>query len=459
MTRLIAMLAAALPAAATGPLSLVEVQRSVERHYPLLLAAQQEAEIARAELLSAEGSFDLKLKSEADANQFGFYKNRDVGFGVVQPLRTWGAELLGGYQRGRGNFGPWEEDRLTLSAGEWGGGVRLPLYRGREIDRQRADVRRAKFGLDVADAEIATQRISIHQAAAQAYWNWVKAGRHGALAGELLELAEERIEQVQETIDAGLAAPIEMTENRRALLARRAQLVRARRALQAAAIELSLFVRDEAGAPVLVSDARLPNFPEPEPGLESNLENDLAAALRRRPEVRSLEAKRRQATVEFDLARNQTAPAIDLVATYGRDFGEGSMTKLGNELKVGLDFELPLQRRKAKGKVAFQRARITQLDEQLRFARDSIAADVRDAHSALAAAFETVELARAEYEAARQLATAERDRFDLGDSTLFVVNLRELAAFDAQAREASALAGYHVALANYRAALGAFARP
>lgn len=459
MMRLIALMVFALPSFAAAPLSLDEVVESVGKHYPLLTAARQERTIAEGEMLSAEGAFDLKLKSSGKGNQYGFYKNRDVGAGLEQPLRSFGAEVFGGYKRGRGNFGPWEEDRLTLSTGEWSGGVRLPLLRDRSIDRPRADLSIAESGLDLADAEIAKQRIYIYKSAAYAYWNWVKAGRHLALATELLALADQRIEQVQATIDAGLAAPIEMTENRRALLARRSQLVQAKRALQAATIDLSLFLRDSSGGTVLASADRLPAFPEPSLAHISSLESDLAEASRRRPEVRALEAKRRQMAVESQLADNQLAPSIDLVASYGRDFGDGSITKFGNELKVGVDFELPFQRRKAKGKVAVQTAKLTQIAAQLNFARDSIGAEVRDAHSALEAAFETVGLARAEYEVAGQLASAERDRFDLGDSTLFVVNLRELAAFDAQAKEASALASYYGALAGYRAAIGEFERP
>jgi cobalt-zinc-cadmium efflux system outer membrane protein len=453
----LATLVAAQPSAA--PLALDEVLDSVSRHYPLLIAARQESIIAAGELLSAEGAFDLKLQSKANSNQFGFYRNRDGGIGATQPLRALGAEVFGGYKRGQGNFGPWEQDRLTLSSGEWSGGARVPLMRDRSIDRRRADLRIAAIGLDLAGAEIAKQRIYVYQAASKAYWNWVKAGRHAGLAVELLALAEQRIEQVQETIDAGLAAPIEITENRRALLARRSQVVQARRSLQAAAIDLSLFLRDDTGAPVLAPDVSLPGFPEPDATLVASLADDLVTALERRPDIRALEAKRRQMATEFDLASNQTAPAIDLVASYGRDFGDGSVTKFGNELKVGLDFELPLQRRKARGKVAVQAAKLARLDAQLNFVRDSVVADVRDAHSALAAALDTVELARDEFDAARQLAAAERDRFDLGDSTLFIVNLRELTAFDVQVREASALADYYAATATYEAAIGIFVPP
>jgi len=46
---------------------------------------------------------------------------------------------------------------------------------------------------------------------------------------------------------------------------------------------------------------------------------------------------------------------------------------------------------------------------------------------------------------ARELESLDRDRFALGDSTQFVVNLRELATADAALREARARADYQKA--------------
>lgn len=57
-------------------------------------------------------------------------------------------------------------------------------------------------------------------------------------------------------------------------------------------------------------------------------------------------------------------------------------------------------------------------------------AEVRDAFSALSAAYQRARLLREEIDVTRQLETAERVRFELGEGTLFLVNLREQATFD-----------------------------
>ena len=68
---------------------------------------------------------------------------------------------------------------------------------------------------------------------------------------------------------------------------------------------------------------------------------------------------------------------------------------------------------------------------------------------AVLAANERAKLATEEVTVALDLADAERERFRLGDSTLFTVNLREQAAVDAELREVSAKSDYLRAFTLY----------
>ena len=93
------------------------------------------------------------------------------------------------------------------------------------------------------------------------------------------------------------------------------------------------------------------------------------------------------------------------------------------------------------------------IDAQLRLQRDRVGTELRDMLSALAAAAERVRIATDELKTSREVEAAERERFALGDSTLFVVNLREQATFEAALREIDALADFQRALTTYRAVL------
>jgi cobalt-zinc-cadmium efflux system outer membrane protein len=79
---------------------------------------------------------------------------------------------------------------------------------------------------------------------------------------------------------------------------------------------------------------------------------------------------------------------------------------------------------------------------------------LQDALSALQAAYQQLLPARESVQLTYQLEVAERKRYAVGASDLFVVNFRELQTADAAALEVVALADYFAALADYQAAVG-----
>lgn len=451
MKRLILLLATCTWAA--EPLTVDELLASVDRAFPLIEAVVAERRLAEGAALSARGEFDLKLKGQASSQQFGFYRNETAKGQLEQNTTLWGATVYGGYRVGRGTYGPYDEKALTLSGGEWSGGVRVPLMRDRAIDDRRADLQTTQLGQQGAEFTISKERLKIYKSALKQYWEWVAAGRQIRVAKDLLTLAEQRNQQLEDSVKLGQLAPVEVTDNLRAILQRRSALVNAERYLQGASIELSLFFRNAAGDPLQPGAERLTeSFPEPEPLPADQESTDLAAAMTTRPEIQSLLIKRQQQTVETRLAKNQIQPQLDVYFNYSRDAGAGRVSRRGNEIEGGLNFELPAQRRKATGKQTQAEAKLTMIEAELRFARDRVLLDVQDAASAVRAAYQVVGVVREELKAARQLEDAERTRFDLGDSTQFVVNQRELATADAAFREIKALADYHKAKAEYAAA-------
>lgn len=454
MTKRLLRVWLALGAGASGqPLVIEELLASVDRAFPLIEAVVAERVLAAGAAVSARGEFDLKMKAEAKSQQFGYYRNETVKGMLEQNTTLWGTTVYGGYRVGRGTYGPYDEKALTLSGGEWSGGVRMPLFKDREIDRRRADLQTTALGQEGAEFTIGKERLKIYKTAMKQYWEWVAAGRQIQVAKGLLDLAEQRNQQLEDTVKLGQLAPVELTDNRRAILQRRSALVNAERYLQGAAIELSLFLRDGKGEPLRPGEDRLPPaFPEPKGLPEEQEKLDVAAALTARPEIQSLLIKRRQQSVETRLAKNQVQPQVDAYFNYSRDVGSGRVTRRGNEIEGGLLFELPAQRRKATGKQTQAEAKMTMIEAELRYTRDRVMLDVQDAASAVRAAHQVVDVVREELKTARQLEEAERARFDLGDSTQFFVNQRELATADAAFREIKALAEYHKAQAEYAAA-------
>lgn len=246
MRRLLCALAVGCSLSAQS-LTLDDVLQSVDKHYPPLLAAVLEREIAAGGVEAALGKFDFRIGMRADTDQFGFYSNERLNTGFDQYLQTWGASLYGGWRVGRGEFATYDGKLQTRTDGEWRGGVKLPLFRDRKIDERRADLQRARLERTLADLSVDQQRVAITQLATRRYWDWVAAGRRYQVADALLKIALQRDAQLRESVDLGQVPPIEAVENRRAILQRRSQLVEQQRGLENAAIELSLFYRDASG--------------------------------------------------------------------------------------------------------------------------------------------------------------------------------------------------------------------
>lgn len=437
-------------AAAQSPLRLDDVLAVVEQNYPPLLATLAEREIADAEVLQALGRFDFVISAQADTDRFGYYANQRLSLGFDQALSNGGASVYGGWRDGSGDFASYAGQLQTRSGGEWRGGFKLPLVRNREIDERRGTLAKARIGVRLADLTIDQQRLAVRQMAARRYWDWVAGGQRLKVAEEILRVANERDGALREGSNLGQIPAIEVTENQRQILQRRSQVVEAQRALQQASIELSLFYRDGNGRPVLATMNQLPPaLPATATLSDEQFERDLETALRRRPELERLRRQAEQIQVDTRMARNEAKPAVDLALGFTAESGVGPVRRGPGEVKASLRFELPVQRRSAQGKLAAAEAKLTQTLRREEYARDQVEAEVRDAASAVRNAHSRAVLIRQEVDVALDLADAERERFRLGDSTLFTVNLREQAAVDAELRSVSAVNDYLRALTAY----------
>ncbi len=442
-------------ARAEEPLRLSEVLEAVDRTHPKLEGARQKVEAADGKALAARGGFDPKLSLKTKWAPVGYYDTTQIDASIQQATPVWGASVYAGYRFGWGNFPVYKGDLQTRNAGELRAGIDVPIWKGGPIDPRRAKIAQTKAKLRGAGAGVDTARLKLQREAAEAYWAWVAAGRNVAIAEELLELARARQKALDAQVEAGAVEAIKSVDNLRLVLSREAKVVSAERKFSKAAIELSLFLRNDDLEPVRATRKRVPvAFPEPRAVSTDELETDVGDAVERRPEMAEIAAEREAAKVEVRLAKNQRAPDVSVQSYVARDFGDGKADLRPTEWGIGFIFSVPIPLRKARGELKAARAELSGVDAKTRGLRDKVGAEVRKAHVDLMAALRTWRLAEEQVEAAAKLADAERTRFTEGASDLVVVNLRELALADAQTSAVSALADYHRAHADYRVASG-----
>jgi len=440
--------------AAEKPLLLPEVLASVQTQYPPYLAALIEQDIANGRVRQALGSFDLGLNVGGSFNPAGYYDGQSAYTTLEQPLSFWGGSVYGGYRMSSGFLPNYSKDR-TGSDGEAILGFRIPLLRDGTIDKRRASLYQARIDQELADPIILRQYLDFIRAATVSYFTWVATGQRLGLTEELLRIAKDRDSAIAEQVKRGASAPIVQVDNQRLVVSRQIAVVQAVRRFQAASIELSLFYRTrDTAEPILAQRPRLPaSFPaHPRPD-ESQVTADIAKAAIFRPEIRRIELIIEKNEIERRLAKNNLLPNVDL----GLQASQGSSARdiEPNEVEARIEFKLPLQRREAKGRLETVDALIERLNNDKRFARDRIAADVRDSYSALIAAYDALKQTRLNVDLAQQLEAAENERLKQGATDLLALQIREQATFDGKVFEVEAQAEYFRAQANYRAAVAA----
>ncbi len=439
-------------------LTLQTVLDSVERSFPLLKSAELEQAIAQGETLSAEGGFDVSWKTRATVMPVGYYESVRAESVVEKPTDLWGISAFAGWKLGAGDFAVYDGKVQTLEFGEARAGINVPLWRNGPIDRRRANLGRALLGNEIAKLSVAQQRIEFRRAASHRYWACVAAGRRAAIAKALLENAVARDAAIGERVERGDLAPVEQTDNARALAQRRAQLAAAERGLEQATIELSLFYRGSDGKPKVVDAAVLPkSFPEHRVADAPNERLNISNAISRRPELPKLQLQLKQNAIEVDWAKNQLALGIDLQLAGSKGFGEpiASRPDLSpGRFEASILIDVPIQTRTMRGKLESAGASGRRLELQRDYVRDRIQADVLDARSSVRRAIDRISATGEEVALAMELQRAEQERFEHGDSHLFFVNLREQQTAEAELRAVESQVDYHRAVADLEAACG-----
>jgi outer membrane protein, heavy metal efflux system len=450
-----------------GTLSLTQVLSAADRAFPSVAAAIADVVAADAEAMAATGGFDPVARGRAFLTPPGVgpYPQFRSDLIAEVPIPGTPLNLFGGYRFGvplgldkNGNpnlIQSYYQERLTFLAGEFRLGASMPLLRNLWIDRRRATVQRTELGQEAARQAETLQRIEVARLAAFRYWDWVAAGMRRQVATDLLRIARDRDRQLATRVKTGDVPLFDQQDNLRAVAQRESFFVQTQRQVEQTRFELSLYWRDAEGQPVQAADAVMPKtIPDPDPVFGDGAIID--EAISRRPDLRRLQLQQQQQRIEVSLQKNQLLPAIDLAAVFTQDIGQAGTAdpKLGTpELELGAVIEVPILYRLARGRIDLAEAQLSRIEAQLQLIRDRVGVDVTDAVSALKAARDRVKFTRQEVDVAQKLEAGERQKFELGDSNLLFVNIRETQTAEARLREIDALTDYHRAVASFRAAM------
>lgn len=397
----------------------------VRTYHPIVKQAQLSVDRADAEIQSARGAFDPSLSSSYERKSFDgklYYSY----FNPQVTIPTWyGIDLKAGLEEVFGDRSPTELTQGKTS------------YLGVKVnsntilfDSRRATLRQAQSFKKQSEAERSLIVNDLLFEAMVAYWNWTQQYIVYKTISETVALNEERLKFVRIEYEQGARPAIDTTEalsqlQNFYLLENNAQL-----AFQNAGLELSGFLWLENNAPLKWSDSIVP--PDEElmkmaeiPALLPIIET----AMIRHPKLNSISFKLEILEMERRLKSQYLIPKVSLNANMlnsGYRFpSEISTPFLENNYKLGVDLNLPLFLREARGQVRSAKIKIRETALEQDWNALQIENKIRSYYNNIIQIRKQIEFSEQVLANNRKLFLGERLKFEAGESTLFLLNARE----------------------------------
>lgn len=440
------------------PLTLRQVLAQVQTSHQGMDIARARVRSAEGAEMAARGAFDLNIEGEARTAPVGTYQSTLGRVGFRQATAIHGLSLGLWYENGA-DFPSYYEEFITSAGGKVTFKALLPLLRNGSIDAERYKRFQARMQRQVAERQAEQIRADLFAAASRAYWKWIISGQIMSVYESQLKLAEDRAKLLELEVRAGSLPAIDLVDNQRLVLSRRADLTLGELELERRSVALSNFYRNEQGVPIRVPRERIPQEIASDrrsgDGKEDSLEAlQLSPALAmRRVSLEILEE-------EIQLAKNGLLPRLDLGVEASHARGQPRpFPYVGSSLSESvlggtLTFQSPVQLRQARGRLAELRAKKREVELELRLIEDQLGLEVGLFHEALKRHQEAYALSRTSREATEELARAEREKFSLGESSILAVNLREDAVLRARQDELRAVENFYLTWIELARVLG-----
>lgn len=415
----------------TVRLSYSEYMEWVRLFHPISAQAELNLRMGQMEVRQARGGFDPLVYGNLDKKEYKestYYDKREAGVSIP----TWmGVELNGAFEQNTGNY--LNPESTVPSGGLLSAGASVNLGQGLILDERRAALRKAQIYQQSSEVERTKLLNELNLDATDMYWRWALAFENLNVLKEGVELARFRFNSVKTSFEQGDLAAIDTVEAFSQLLNRQYRYQTAENTYFTTTQELNTYLWDENGVPMLLENGTVPEGLFEEFALNPDFE-ELRAAVSLHPELLLTDYELASLDVERRLKGQQIIPTVKLkynfLAESVSQFDESPFYE--NNYKWGLSVYTPLLWRKSRGAVGLTKAKIDfkqnsrDLKEiQLRTKLESELNGWTVVNQQLVTFSENVKSLQA-------LLTGEIRRFQMGESSLFLVNAREVTLFDSR---------------------------
>ncbi|GGI58305.1 TolC family protein [Winogradskyella haliclonae] len=405
----------------------------VKKFHPIVKQANLVIDESQAKLLKSRGAFDPKIDVDYDNKRLKGTEYWEQLNGTFKVPTWFGVELKASFEENTGDF--LNPENFIPEGGLYSAGVSVPVLRGLLINDRMASLKQAKLFREQAKADRDIYVNNILFEASKVYFKWLKAYNELKLFENFLTNAELRYRGVVRGVELGENAQIDATEARIALNSRKLSLEQSRVQLLKASLELSTFLWLDNNIPVELQPNVIPDI-DTEPIVDATFNIDQLQsqelAIDAHPKMQSLDFKRQSLNVEKRLKANMLLPRVDLeynFLTETPDIGRSFNTQ---DYKGGLKISTPLFLRKERGDLKLAKIKLSDTEFEIDATRVQLQNKINGLKQELDSYVTQNEITVQMVGDYQQMLIAEERKFQLGESSLFLVNSRESKLIEGQ---------------------------
>jgi outer membrane protein TolC len=411
------------------------------KNHPALRVADLSVEKGQQELTKAKGAFDPKISA---THQNKFFKSTEyynqTYIGVDIPLRA-PIILKSSFENANGSYVSPEE--TTPNGGLLNAGIAVPLGQGLITDKSRTEIRQAEAYQRYSVIEQSRLIQDLRYEAYKQYWEWWMTRKVLDINREWVSIAEQRLTDTKNRFLAGDIASIDTLETAIQVQNRKQKYQSAEAKWAKESLDLTSQLWEEKELNYVPIESIKNAVPQKEISFDEALINTNVLTdrtntvsttsphlLKYTPMLEQLRAEERWkkelmkpvVNLQYNALNEATAPADNMLTM--------------NNYKWGAQISWPILMRKAKGDLGITRVKIEELEleavQKTTVIRNKALASIRQ--------LELLRLQLANVSGnvnnMQRLLDAEREKFNSGESSVFLINTREQQLFDLRIQEA-----------------------
>jgi outer membrane protein TolC len=321
----------------------------------------------------------------------------------------------------------------TPAGGLFYGGISANLGQGLLIDARRAELRNATLQVKSSQEE---QRLQINQLlyqAGYAYWDWFLAKHSVTILTEAYDVAVQRFVAVKTTANLGDRAFIDTVEAGLQVQNRLSLLRDAEANLQERTNVLKTYLWDDN---LVVGSLSLEASPEPSANITPS--NSLIAwndtLVINHPYLKINAFKLDMLNVDRKLKSDRLKPFVELnYNLLNEPVNYNPFSDLDiNDYKWGVSIAMPLFLRKERGDLALAGLKIQETEAGILNLQAQLSMKIKNAIIDLNNSVVQWQIYQQTMDDSKQLLEAEKNMFENGESSLFLINMRELSYIQSQ---------------------------